>query len=69
MYAGVDYAGPLYVKDVYSKNDNFLYTSLSMRDLYLDLVPKCYSSTCIRALTRFFCNHGVPKLILLDNGS
>ena len=33
------------------------------------MVPNCYSSTCIRALTRFFCNREVPKLILSDNGS
>ena len=37
--------------------------------MYLDLVPNCYSKTCIRALTRFFCNRGVQKLILSDNGS
>ena len=38
-------------------------------NLYLDLVPNCYSVICIQALTRFFCNRGVPKLTLSDNGS
>ena len=73
-YTGVDYAGPLYVNDIYSKKGMhkcwiFLYTCASSRNLYLDLVPDCYSSTCIRALTRFFCNRGTPNLILSDNGS
>ena len=73
-YTGVDYAGPLYVKDIYSKDGMFkcwifLYTCASTRNLFLDLVPDCYSSTCIRALTRFFCNRGTPNLILSDNGS
>ena len=73
-YTGVDYAGPLYVKDIYSKKGIhkcwiFLYTCTSSRNLDLELVSDCYSSTCIRALTRFFCNRGTPNLILSDNGS
>ena len=73
-YTGVDYAGPLYVKDIYSKKGIhkcwiFLYTCASSRNLDLELVSDCYSSTCIRALTRFFCNRGTPNLILSDNGS
>ena len=35
--------------------------------MYLDLVRNCYSSRCIEALTRSYCNPGVPKLILSDN--
>ena len=73
-YTGVDYAGPLYVKGIYSKKGMhkcwiFLYTCASSRNLDLDLVSDCYSSTCIRALTRFFCNRGTPNLILSNNGS
>lgn len=46
----------------------FLYTRASTRYMYLDLVPEYYSSACIRALAKLFCNLGVPKLVLSGNG-
>ena len=73
-YTGLDYAGPVYVKNIYGSNEMFkawifLYTCATTRGIYLDLVPDCSSSTCIRGLKRFISNRGTPKLIVSDNGS
>ena len=73
-YVGIDYAGPLYVKNIYHSGDMFkswifLYTCASTRGLYLDLVPDASSQSCIRALRRFISNRDAPKLIISDNGT
>ena len=59
-YSAVDYAGSLYV-------NRFIY--LRYRCIYLDLVPDCSSSSCVRILKRLFAARGVPMLIISDNGS
>ena len=73
-YSAVDYAGPLYVNNIYSKFQTFkcwivLFTCASARCIYLDLVPDCSSSSCVRVLKNFFAARGVPTLIISDNGS
>ena len=58
-FTAVDYAGPLYVKDVYNCNTVnkawiFLFTCFNSRSVLLDLVPDCTAASCIRGLRRFF---------------
>lgn len=73
-YVGIDYAGPVYVKNIYQQGDMFkswifLYTCASTRGVYLDLVPDASAHSCIRGLRRFISDRGAPKLIISDNGT
>ena len=73
-YSAVDYAGPLYINNIYGKLQTFtcrivLFTCAFTRCMYLDLVPDCSSPSCVRLLKRFFAAGGVPTLIISDNGS
>ena len=74
-YTGLDYAGPVYVRDIYYSSSItykawiFLFTCSSTRAVCLDLVPDYSSPTCVRGLRRFFSRRGVPESILSDNGS
>ena len=73
-FTALDYAGPLYLKNVYGDGELnkawiFLFTCSSSRSLVLDLVPDCSSLACIRGLRRFFSRRGVPTEILSDNGA
>ena len=74
-YTGVDYAGPIYVKDIFSTSNIthkawiFLFTCSNSRAICLDLVPDSSSPSCIRGLKRFFSRRGAPKSILSDNGT
>ncbi|XP_050397872.1 uncharacterized protein LOC130014246 [Patella vulgata] len=71
---GVDYAGPLYVKDIYSKSGEMnkvfivLYTCASSRAVHLDLATDASSSSFIRSFRRFIGRRGVPTLVNSDNG-
>ncbi|XP_028415551.1 uncharacterized protein LOC114538623 [Dendronephthya gigantea] len=71
---GVDYAGPMYVKDMYSQSKDMhkvyisLYTCASSRALHLDLVPDMTSEAFVRSLERFIGRRGIPALIISDNG-
>ena len=71
---GVDYAGPLYVKDIYTGDEMHksfvaLYTCASSRAIHLDLVPDASSKTFIRSLKRFIGRRGTPSLVISDNGT
>ena len=74
-FTGVDYAGPVFVKDIYGQSNEmykawiFLFTCASTRCIYLELVPDCAAPACIRALRRFFAARGVSSTIISDNGS
>ena len=70
---GVDYAGPMYVKDIYSSSKDMhkvyisLYTCASSRAVHLDLVPNMSSEAFVRSLERFIGRPGIPSLIISDN--
>ena len=73
--AGIDYLGPVYVKDVFAE-DNVLHkawigltTCATTRAIYLDLVSDCSSQKCINLLKRLTAVHGTPKVIISDNGT
>jgi len=72
---GIDYAGPLFVYNVYN-NSNDLYkcwialiTCQSSRAIYLDLATDYSGQSCINVLKRFFSRRGIPELVTSDNGS
>ena len=70
-HIGVDYLGPLYVRNIYvSKNGDLykchivLYTSASTGAVSLDIVPDESRQSFIRSLKRFIIRYGIPKLIM-----
>ena len=70
---GVDFAGPLYVKNVFGGESKMhkvyivLYTCASTRAVHLDLVPSLDAQSFIRSLKRFFPRRGVNQLFISDN--
>ena len=71
---GVDYAGPLYVKDIYAESKDMykgyiaLYTCASSRATHLDLVPDNTTSSFVKSFKRFIGRRGIPSLVVSDNG-
>ena len=71
---GVDFAGPVYLKDVYSKSKKVykayiaIFTCASSRAVHLELVPDLSTETFLRCLKRFISRKGVPRLVISDNG-
>ena len=71
---GVDFAGPVYVKDVFSKKGEMnkayitLFTCATCRAVHLELVPNLSAESFISALIRFKGRRGTPALIVSDNG-
>ena len=74
MYCGIDYAGPVSIKNIY-RSDNQLHkswisliTCASSRVLYLDLVIDSSGPEFINMLNRPFSTFGAPKRFISDNG-
>lgn len=71
---GVDYAGPLYVRDIYSDSELMnssyiaLFTCASSRALHLELTPDISAEAFIRAFKRFIGRRGFPNFVISDNG-
>ena len=75
-YVGLDYAGPIYLKNVYVSQDNNIYkawialfTCASSRCIYLDISTDYTGLSCKHVLSRFINRRGAPKQIISDNGS
>ena len=59
-YSGIDYAGPVFVKNIYAKAGDdvmhkcwmVLFTCCNSRSVFLDLVPDCSAESCVSTLTR-----------------
>ena len=70
---GVDFAGPMYVKQIYNSGSNMfkayilLFTCATTRNVHLELTPDMGSGCLIRALRRFLCRRGYVKLFVSDN--
>ena len=71
-HTGVDFAGPMYVKDPTTSDRTktwlCLFTCCSTRAVHLDLVPDLSAATFIRSFKRFTARRGIPSLMLSDNG-
>ena len=71
----VDFAGPIYVKDVYNKSSGMnkayimLYTCSSSRAVHLDLDPNMPTQAFVRSFKRFTARRDVPRLVVSDNVS
>ena len=71
---GVDFAGPVYAKDIFFNCTEMhmayiaLFTCATNRGLHLELTPDRTASSFIRALKRFKGRRGNPVLIISDNG-
>ena len=78
---GVDFVGPLYVKDIYrNKNKNkigrnknlnncylLLFTCATTRALHLEITQDVSANSVILALRRFMARRGNPRLFISDN--
>ena len=73
-YTGVDFAGPLYVKNHSGKNHSgpqqkvWIWICCVTRAIHLDLVPSLTASAFMRSLGRFSASRGTPLLMVSDNG-
>ena len=73
---GVDYLGPLLVRQVFDEHDVnmykvwiVLYTCAVTRAVHLDVVPNLSASAFLRSLKRFIGRRGVPSLMISDNAT
>ena len=68
-YTGVDFAGPLYVKESQDvkKVYNALFTSTVSRAVHLDIVSDLTAEAFLRCFRRFTARGGVPLEIRSDN--
>ena len=67
---GVDFAGPLYVKNACNGTDKVyiaLFSCCVSRAIYLDLVKDLSATEFLRCLRRFFARKGTPTLIDSNN--
>ena len=71
---GVDFAGPLLVKQIYDSNGMLhkayicLYTCAASRSIHLELVPDLEAESFIRSFKRFSSRRGLPSRLISDNG-
>ncbi len=73
-YTGVDYLGPLFIKETEKDGTKFtskvwicLFTCLSVRAVHLELVKNLSAEHFLMALRRFIARRGKPKQITSDN--
>ena len=69
-FTGVDYAGPLYVKNGGEGKDKVwlcLFTCCVVRAVHLDLVPDMSTAAFLRSFRRFTARRGLPQRMLSDN--
>ena len=70
---GFDFAGPLFVKDIYSKSSDvnkcfiLIFTCATSRFTYLELSPDMTSVPFINCFQRFISRCGTPTKIVSDN--
>ena len=70
-YTGLDFAGPLYIKDHASSGQHkvwlCLFTCCVVRAVHLDLVPDMTAESFLRCFRRFTSRRGFPVKLLSDN--
>ena len=71
-YTGVDFAGPLHVKEGSDNRTSkvwiCLYTCCVVRAVHLDIVPNLTTSAFLRSFKRFTARRGLPRRLISDNG-
>jgi len=72
MYIGVNFAGPLYVKDRELVSEKtvwiYLYTCCVVRAVHLDQVPNLTADTSLGCFRGFTSSRGFSSRIVSDNG-
>ena len=72
-YVGLDYIGPLLIKDItdgsFRKNWVCLFTCLTIRGVHLELVDDMSAESFLLCIRRFVARRGTPLLITSDNAS
>ena len=70
-YTGVDFAGPLHVKERGNNGTSkvwiCLYTCCVVRAVHLDIVPNLTTSAFLRSFKRFTARRGLPQRLISDN--
>jgi len=70
-YCGVDFAGPLYIKQADGSESGkvwiALFTCCATHAVHLELVPDLTEQTFIRSFKRFTANGGIPLKVFSDN--
>ena len=68
---GVDYLGPLLVKneECLKKNWICLFTCLNVRGIHLELVGDMTTHSFLMGFRRFIARRGKPTMVIRDNGS
>ena len=70
---GTDFAGPLYVKNIYGDSDSLfkccicLFTCATARNFHLELTPSMIAQHLISCLKRFARRQGKIKLFISDD--
>ena len=71
QFTGIDYAGPLYVRDQGNQTSSKVYiclfTCAAVRAIHLELVEDQTIQAFLRAFRRFISRRGVPECIISDN--
>jgi len=70
-YVGIDYFGPLYVRQGRSQVKRYgcLFTCLNIRAIHIEIAHSLDTSSFINALRRFISRRGIPEQIRSDNGT
>ena len=70
-YTGVDFAGPLHVKERGNNGTSkvwiCLYTCCVVRAVHLDIIPNLTTSAFLRSFKRFTARRGLPQRLISDN--
>ena len=68
---GVDYFGPFFVSIRRSSEKGwvFLFTCLTIRAIYLEIVCSMDTSACVAGIERFIARRGNPNVIRSDKGT
>ena len=70
-YTGVDFAGPLHVKERGNNGTSkvwiCLYTCCVVRAVHLDIVPNLTTSAFLRSFKQFTARRGLPQRLISDN--
>ncbi len=71
-YTGVDYAGPLYLREASNPGNAkvwiYLYTCCVVRAIHLEVIPDMMTQSFIRSFKRFTTRRGFPVKMVSDNG-
>ena len=70
-FVGLDYLGPLMIKDddIITNNWICLFTCLNVRAVHLEVVKDMTTESFLLCVRRFVARRGKPSLIISDNGS